>query len=914
MRAASAFVFLALGALLFASGCSGKAGTNDDCVADGDCKRGSICRDEICVVPCTASDMCPGSMVCAAGMCSAPCTSDSMCPMGRICVEGGCVPRPRTDGSVDGRTDGGQDGPMTDADGNRGCNGLMCAMGEVCLVDACVSTCDADRDCDSDEKCKGGVCRPGCDEDGDCEAGALCVTGVCRERCSARAPCVTGICFSTTEDAPGDGVCLPGCGDATTICDDGEICFEGVCQADPCEDVREIDPTFCTQGRDTPDDPSDDGICLPRCLRQNDACFGVECEDDQTCFNGACVSGCFPRPPCSGVFCPDGEHCNMTSGSCESNLETDSLCPPGYVSDPVCQIPDPCIRQCESDSDCGDRQICNVRDGVGQCQCEDSGERCLSGECVPDLCAEANCTGSETCLDGDCVETCCAMDCGPGAECVLGSCVPIMERCPPASRAECGELAGPSGMTCPGRCAAGSSCMMTSPGHYECTACIPDCTELDALGMRVPKACGAPNGCGGECMGTPQCNGECRMVSTGDYECVCTQDCSSVTECGGLDPLCGRPCDVDGACTGPQQTCAGTGGGYACACEPDCTGANCGDGDGCGGNCTGSCAGSTEICVPDSVGGDYECCACDSCGDCGGRCDVEAGCAANENCEDPRSTSGGFMCVCQPSCTGRMCGESNGCGGFCTGCPTGDRCVGTGAAAMCCTPSCTGKSCGMDDGCGRPCVVETGCAANEDCERGSGGAYGCVCQPACSGATCGDDDGCGGDCNGTCATRPGEDGSCNLVSGERVCVYTCRPNCPGGATCGSDNGCGGECAGSCPAMPPNVGSCAHRGGGNYECDYMCVPDCAGKACGASDGCGGTCATGTCSTGYTCSSGVCTPATCGMTCGCGLTCAGGSCVNLCTPGTTLCGCRECCTSAQYCGLGGDGQLHCQSGPG
>ena len=80
---------------------------------------------------------------------------------------------------------------------------------------------------------------------------------------------------------------------------------------------------------------------------------------------------------------------------------------------------------------------------------------------------------------------------------------------------------------------------------------------------------------------------------------------------------------------------------------------------------------------------------------------------------------------CRPSCSGKPCGQGDGCGGTCS------------AGSGCCTPSCSGKTCGQGDGCGGICYAGSGC-----------------CSPSCSG-TCGSPDGCGGTCQpGSGCTSP----------------------------------------------------------------------------------------------------------------------------------------------------------------
>jgi hypothetical protein len=63
-------------------------------------------------------------------------------------------------------------------------------------------------------------------------------------------------------------------------------------------------------------------------------------------------------------------------------------------------------------------------------------------------------------------------------------------------------------------------------------------------------------------------------------------------------------------------------------------------------------------------------------------------------------------CQCNPNCTNKTCGTSDGCGGLCSSgtCPTGLTCGGGGVANQCgCTPQCSGAACGGSDGCGGIC-------------------------------------------------------------------------------------------------------------------------------------------------------------------------------------------------------------------
>ncbi|MDI1476283.1 hypothetical protein [Polyangium sp. y55x31] len=93
--------------------------------------------------------------------------------------------------------------------------------------------------------------------------------------------------------------------------------------------------------------------------------------------------------------------------------------------------------------------------------------------------------------------------------------------------------------------------------------------------------------------------------------------------------------------------------------------------------------------------------------------------------------------MCTPSCTGKSCGASNGCGGKCANgsCPAGTTCGGGGVYAQCgCTPQCSGKSCGAPDGCGGICTSGS-CPYGQAC--GTAGVPGqCSTLPIGQGVEC----------------------------------------------------------------------------------------------------------------------------------------------------------------------------------
>jgi hypothetical protein len=106
-------------------------------------------------------------------------------------------------------------------------------------------------------------------------------------------------------------------------------------------------------------------------------------------------------------------------------------------------------------------------------------------------------------------------------------------------------------------------------------------------------------------------------------------------------------------------------------------------------------------------------------------------------------------------------------------------------AAQGCVPKCDGLSCGGSDGCGGHCGV---CESGQACVRGK-----CLpqpCFPSCDGKVCGDD-GCGG----TCGFCPGESlcvpatGQCETFAACDNLRPTCSPGCAATEFCGTDCQC-----------------------------------------------------------------------------------------------------------------------------
>ncbi len=179
-----------------------------------------------------------------------------------------------------------------------------------------------------------------------------------------------------------------------------------------------------------------------------------------------------------------------------------------------------------------------------------------------------------------------------------------------------------------------------------------DSPETDCEEICLDRECGSLDGCEcGACGDDEVCSaqGICQPADV-DCDAACLD-----MECGEAE---GCAC---GDCNGELVCKAGV----CSPCEPDCTGAWCGD-DGCGGSC-GTCDPGTFC-----NGGQCE-------SDCDAVCDgKECGNGGDSTC-DCGECEPGFECetgacmACQPDCGLAVCGP-DGCGGTCGECAEGAWC------------------------------------------------------------------------------------------------------------------------------------------------------------------------------------------------------------------------------------------------
>ncbi|MCB9558413.1 MAG: hypothetical protein H6707_20020 [Deltaproteobacteria bacterium] len=269
-------------------------------------------------------------------------------------------------------------------------------------------------------------------------------------------------------------------------------------------------------------------------------------------------------------------------------------------------------------------------------------------------------------------------------------------------------------------------------GDYDSDSCadrqVADCPAnqiCDALaGACVPSCAGKPCACKtGEtapCADVGVCKGGKRSCTAAGTWGPCVYASGATAKvCDGLDNDCDGKVDdglvaegcakQHGVCAGAVKSCGGQQGWLGCD-------------------------DATYIAHAKSRGLVYEQdeTACDGQdNDCDGQVDEAAAC-------------------CQPDCTNKTCGASDGCGGTCmTGrCPSNQTCTAgtclcnlrcgsdccaagtTCFSGACCTPDCSNKACGADDGCGGTCP--TGSCA-DPLQACTSGRCGCLHQACLSG-------------------------------------------------------------------------------------------------------------------------------------------------------------------------------------
>lgn len=440
---------------------------------------------------------------------------------------------------------------------------------------------------------------------------------------------------------------------------------------------------------------------------------GTTCGAGTTALDDRCVADAQPLS-CGPGTVEEAGQCVLMDSADVSTLDsagTDETTAPNDTSDAetgedtVADTGPPCVPFCVG-LECGDDGCggtCGACDSPGFPFCNTTVGLCVA-TCVPD-CLGRNCGG-----DG-CGGACGACGAGTGCE-DHGRCVATTWTCDvqwygaqDACDCACGA-ADPD-------CADSDSYLSGCDSHEICDkagACIPEAPlawSCPAHAWAAFDACDC--GCG---VLDPDCTHPELPVSG----CGFGGTCSLAGECVACVPKCDdAACGADG-CGGSCGDCPEgelcSQGACVDACDPEpfvCTIHTCGD-DGCGGSC-GDCPDGSECVLGDcevivTPVGD---------GSCVGRCGsvAPAGCYCAPGCDGDGTCCADYdsVCICQPDCNGKACGD-NGCGGVCGECSGATpHCTVAGQCSATCTPKCTGKKCG-DDGCGGTCGV---CGAGSAC-------------------------------------------------------------------------------------------------------------------------------------------------------------------------------------------------------
>lgn len=582
-------------------------------------------------------------------------------------------------------------------------------------------------------------------------------------------------------------------------------------------------------------------------------------------------------------------------------------------------------KPCTKPADCGGASDICVRTKQGN-RCA---QACDSNECCPTgyRCAQVG-FGKRMCVHeaGSCPAVSCstASNCGPGEDCISGTCKPKVISLKPKTCSSCtsnsdcdsGSICGDIGngdKRCLQKCVADNFC----PNTYSCLNvggarhCVPD--------SRICSCKSGGGKYGDKCSDTCKCATNYQCFKTQNGTSFCAQPCggggnypdgSPANKCRTSRPACDlgascyrtgsgticltpcgqrKPCSRGGKCytlkgTGNFCLCQGDNecqvgqacnkssffGGKAGACAKRVAAAKCEQGYTCQGG-----GGSVKICQPGQTRDLGEACA-GSFGGCkpGLQCLlIKTGSKTGicfENCTKTNSCKYGGVCSKQGKISICLCRP----GGACT---SGYSCQSIAGQINICKkgaagPRCGDNTCNGSENCSS-CANDCKCSAGKTCTSG-------VCTTASSGPKCGDNtcnggencSSCASDCK--CATgKTCQSGVCQAQgTGAKCGNSSCESgencsNCPGDCSCPTGQSCS---AGSCKAAP----SCGNSACDNGENCATCPRDCG------------------CKTGQTCQAGVCKAPAQG--------CGNGSCDNGENCATCATDCR--CRSGRICQAG------------
>ncbi len=452
------------------------------CLNDGECKEGYVCRDFICeqrTAGCWSEADCPLGWTCEpdCGTSSSDAERPIACPStcqppegGGTCGEGGPVCREGEHCEETCWIDVPDCGCTPDESGDCACPGqLVCAA--TCVPDNGWGECASDSDCPLNHYCgcnpdAAGVCQPAClpvDVPYNCTSDAECADGFCRIQV-----CTTeeGRCDPNGQCEPPQTICYGYCEPHYDCTQDADCGPDGHCK---------IDWEMCGQAPSA----SDEDRMMPPPLCQ-----------------GWCR---YPDPlPCGpdGLTCNEGETCQET-WDCGGGSDSRRPCFATYACVPS-------EGSCRSDADCAAPNIC--QNGI----CE--ALYCWDGRCPEGYACQSDCGTMEPLPNGLIM---CPMVCLPEAATCADDCdCNINEAC---INGTCHEITGPNECRWIG-CRDDSECARTEQCLVMCPLCLPD--------MPCPP-------CQGECAPRASCyaDTDCSPDEYCDFEAPAATDTCDCTDC-----------------------------------------------------------------------------------------------------------------------------------------------------------------------------------------------------------------------------------------------------------------------------------------------------------------------------------------------------------------------------------------------
>ena len=436
-------------------------------------------------VECSSDSECQDSDMCYNGACVSPCILEAACAINAECYGENHRPKCRCPKETIGNPY--EKCQATDCVVNSDCN-----EDSVCIKGVCLNACSPEggNPCAYNANCfarnHAASCKcppalpqgdplshcertivlsePECRMDGDCPSGYACLKDECRDACKELEPCATGARCTVSDSVPfRTMICR---------CPEGYIIDEnGACK------TTQLPPLSCSSDKDCSDQES----CINRICRnpcncgENADCFirdhrpvcscregydgnpyrqcrivgcrtNLECESQEACVNGNCISPCLLNSTCG----PNAEclveksqvYCRCRSGfegdayigciavECRSNGD----CP----QDKQCRS-HRCINPCQLGDICGNNAECLVRNHLSVCKCKPGFTGSPYIECSLQKTAEcyvdADCPHRLACLAAKCVNPCTVLQpCSKPAQCEVSPTLPVRTMicsCPP---------------------------------------------------------------------------------------------------------------------------------------------------------------------------------------------------------------------------------------------------------------------------------------------------------------------------------------------------------------------------------------------------------------------------------------------------------------------------------------------------